>query len=381
MTAADDLIQEWRQRLQQDCPDQGQAIRDSMVQWLVGETPEQLNHLAADELAIVKQALDYRYRILRQRYWGISADVAYQRLLRRLSSLFLIRSKIRTWIALSRDRKRTVQDVLQEVLQDMLQSDRHLRQQITWVARCSRQSWLRNLLTLATLEEYCLRPIRNQPLVVYRFVNYLRRSQKAGMTQVPTGELVRLVSDEVATDDPEASLSLLDVQALFHYQEQAAMTEQQILRAQVKQEFMTYLSQKLDHTATRWLELHLQGCSQDTIAQRLNLPVRQVYRLREKISYHAVRVFTLKEQPELVLNWLKISPSEHNLGLTPTQWEQFWASCNDLQRQIIEQFKQGQSIDAIAQQLNLSPKQVQSEWAQLYLEAQGWRSRTNESNG
>jgi len=242
MTAADDLIQEWRQRLQQDCPNQGQAIRESVVQWLVGETPEQLDQMSADELAITQQALDYRYRILRQRYWGISAEMGYQRLLRRLSSLFLIRSKIRTWIALSRDRKRTVQDVLQEVLQDMLQSDRHLRQQITWVARCSRQSWLRNLLTLATLEEYCLRPIRNHPLVGYRFVNYLRRSQKAGVTQVPTGELVRLVSDEIATDDPETSLSLLDVQALSRYQEQTALIEQQILRTQVKQEFMAYLA-------------------------------------------------------------------------------------------------------------------------------------------
>ena len=67
---------------------------------------------------------------------------------------------------------------------------------------------------LATIEEYCLRPIRNQPLLVYRFVNYLRRSQRGGMTQVPSAELIQLISEEIGTSEADGSLSLLDFEAL-----------------------------------------------------------------------------------------------------------------------------------------------------------------------
>ncbi|BAS56702.1 hypothetical protein NIES2135_39820 [Leptolyngbya boryana NIES-2135] len=36
----------------------------------------------------------------------------------------------------------------------------------------------------------------------------------------------------------------------------------------------------------------------------LDMPIKQVYRLREKVNYHAVRVFAQKSQPELVTEWL-----------------------------------------------------------------------------
>jgi DNA-binding CsgD family transcriptional regulator len=56
--------------------------------------------------------------------------------------------------------------------------------------------------------------------------------------------------------------------------------------------------------AAEWLRLYLQGQTQEAIAQTLDIPVKQVYRLREKITYHAVRVFATKDQPELVASWL-----------------------------------------------------------------------------
>jgi hypothetical protein len=34
------------------------------------------------------------------------------------------------------------------------------------------------------------------------------------------------------------------------------------------------------------------------------VPIKQVYRLREKVTYHAVKVFGVKQQPELVAEWL-----------------------------------------------------------------------------
>lgn len=374
MARAEDIEQAWRSRLQLDLPHQDSAAQTAIANWLLGEDRERFDQLLAEELDIAHRAMDYRYRILRQRYLGVSADQAYRRLIQRLSSLFLIRNKIRTWIALSRDRQRTVQDVLQEVIQEMLLSDRHLRQQVAWIGKCTSSPQLRNALMLASTEEYCLRPIRNQPLLVYRFVNYLRRSQRGGMTQVPSGDLIRLVSEEVGTDEADSTVSLLDSQAVNDYQEQQYWEEQEAVRSRVKQAFVNYLIETVDPLAAKWLELHLQGYSQEVIAQKLDLPVRQAYRLREKINYHAVRVFTLKNHPELVTTWLGTSLKEHRFGLTPDQWEQFWAELTPDQQTLIAQILKGETIETIARDSNVRVSQVMGEWSKLYLAAQNLRN-------
>lgn len=377
MSVAEDIAQEWRSRLRKDHPNQSADVLDSLAQWLLGEDKQRFDRLANPDLSVARRAIDYRYRILQQRYWNVSPERAYRQLIKRLSGLFLIRSKVGTWIALSRDRQRSVVDVVQEVIQEMLQSDRNLKHQLSWIARCTANNRLRNLLTLATLEEYCLRPIRNQPLIVYRFVNYLRRIQKGGMTQVPSGEMIRLISEEISGDEPDTTLSLLDLEAVATYEEEQDLTEQQVLREQVKSRFMDYLSNTLDDTAADWLRLHLKGYSQEAIAKRLQLPIRQVYRLREKVSYHAVRVFTLKEQPDLVFGWLKTSLKEHNFGLTPAEWELFWQRRTDEERRLLNAFKQLDTLDAVAKRLNCKPKQAHTQWAQLYMEAQAVRSQSD----
>ncbi|MGF1569285.1 MAG: HetZ-related protein 2 [Nodosilinea sp.] len=372
---ADNIAEDWLSRLQADYPDQPQAVCQSVVNWLVGECPEQLGALPPKEFAVACQAIEYRYRILQQRYWNVGPEQGYRALIKRLSGSFLIRSKVSTWISLSRDRQRTVVDVIQEVIQEMMRSDRHLGQQLSWIGTCTQNPRLRNLLMLASLEEYCLRPIRNQPLIVYRFVNYLRRSQKGGMTQVPTGELIRLVSEEIAPDSAEDSLSLLDVEAWNNYQTEQTELEQEVLRTQVKTSFMGYLSRHLDDTATRWLDLHLKGFSQDQIAQALNLPVQQVYRLREKISYHALKIFALKEQPAMVLGWLQTSLEEHNFGLTPAQWQTFCDQLTPEQLAILQASQAGQSVEEIANQLGQKTRHIQTQRVQLYLKAQEFRAQ------
>ncbi|MGC1217934.1 MAG: HetZ-related protein 2 [Phormidesmis sp.] len=368
----EDMLAYWRERLRLDLPDQSDATREPIVQWLVGEA-ERFEPMALKEIRLAKKAMDYRYRIFMSRYWGLSPDRAYKRLLQKLGGLFLIRSKIRVWIALSRDRKRAVKDVLQEVIQEMLQSDRHMRAQTEWIGQCTPRVSLRSLLTLATIEEYCLRPIRNQPLLVYRFVNYLRRSQRGGMTQVPSAELIRLISEEIGTDDADGTLSLLDFEALDRYEVQKEYEAQAAARQLVKQQFADYLNDTLGDTAVQWLELHLQGYAQDSISRQLGLNVREAYRLREKISYHAIRIFTLKQQPDLVFSWLKTSLKQHNLGLTLTEWDQYWEKLSAPQQTMLNAFKSGRSVDEIAQTCELTPKQVSSQWAELYLLAQETR--------
>jgi len=59
-----------------------------------------------------------------------------------------------------------------------------------WPAECTVDARLRNALLFASTEEL-FAPVRNQPLLVYRFVNYLRRT-RGGITNVPN-DLIRLV--------------------------------------------------------------------------------------------------------------------------------------------------------------------------------------------
>ncbi len=310
MALAEELANEWRSRLEADLPESGTAMRESIIAWLIGEDKSRFDELNDSLRQISMQAMDYRYRILKQRYLNVGPERAYKRLIQRLSSLFLIRNKIRTWIALSRDRQRTVVDVLEEVIQELLQNDTYMQQQILWISKCTSDRRLRNALLLASAEEYCLRPIRNQPLLSYRFVNYLRRSQRGGMTQVPAKDFIRLVSEEVAPDEADGAVSLLDSQAVAQYQDSQATAELQELREAVRQKFEAYLIEKVGPVAAQWLQLYLQGQSQEAIAQALDMPVRQVYRLREKINYHAVRVFASKSQRELVISWLGTRTAE-----------------------------------------------------------------------
>ncbi len=374
MTLAEKLAQDWKSRLEKDCQDENSSTRQSVVRWLLGNQPDRFDTLHPTQLAIATGAIDFLYRILISRYLGLPPEQAYRNLIGRLGGLVVLRQKIQAWVSLSRDRQRSVVDVLQEVIQEMLNSDRYLQQQIAWIAECTSDTRLRNSLLLATVEEYCLRPIRNQPLLVYRFVNYLRRSQRGGLTQVPAGDWVRLVSEQVLPDDTDEPVSLLDEQAMSDYVETQAWEERQAQRQIVQAEFEAYLAAQVDPLASQWLRLYLQGRSQEAIAEALNVPIKQIYRLREKVSYHAIRVFAVKQSPELVASWLETSLQEHSLGLTPSQWEQYWQSLTDAQRHLIESLKAGKSVETIASELKLKTNQVIGEWSKLYLAAQSLRN-------
>jgi len=374
MLIAEKLADVLRKQLQVDCENISQQTQESIIKWLMGKDLERYETLAPNQLVIAQQAIDYRYRILRHRYLGVGPERAYKNLITRLGSLVMLRNKIKTWVALSRDRQRAVVDVLQEVIQELLQSDRYLQEQIGWIRECTEDSRLRNALLLTSTEEYCMRPIRNQPLLLYRFVNYLRRSQRGGITQVPTGDLVRLVSEEIVPEEADNPLSLLDNQAIAQYQENQEWEEKQAARIAVKQEFETYLAKNVDSVASEWLRLYLQGRSQEEIARALNKPIKEIYRLREKISYHAIKVFALKVQPEIVSAWLETSLSEHRLGLTPTQWQEYRESLTPEQRRLLDKLTTGKTLEAVAQDLNLKTNQVVGEWSQLYLAAQEKRN-------
>ncbi len=285
---AEELKQYWVHKLKVECQ-QSDAKRESIICWLLGSDLNRFDLIDSQQLALAKQGMEYRYQILARRYLGVEPKKAYYSLTTRLLSLVLLRNKIQTWIALGYDRTSTVTEVLQEVLQNLMISDRYMQQQMIWIAQFTTDSSLRDALLFASLEEYCLRPIRNQPLVYYRFVNYLRQIQRGGLTQVPKHESLKLVADEISTEDSDKKLNLLDNHALAEYSRAQVTWEQQILRSEIKQKLSGYLAENVGPEAVKWLELYLQGKSQSAIAETLNLPIQQVYRMREKIQYHASR--------------------------------------------------------------------------------------------
>ncbi|MCL2929413.1 MAG: HetZ-related protein 2 [Trichodesmium sp. St16_bin4-tuft] len=373
MTFAEALAQEWRTRLQEDYPNHSSDVHNSIICWLLGNDSNKLDSFTPVQKEITSQGREFLYRILGQRYLEASPEQAYQNLIQRLSGLVMLREKIRAWVSTSRDRQRSAIDVLQEVVQEMLNSDRYLQQQMANIAECTKNPHLRNSLLLASVEEYCVRPIRNQPLLVYRFVNYLRRTQKGGLTQVPVKEWVKFISDDISYGDTEDKVSFLDTVVTSEYNDGETIEKYQ-LRSKVLEEFEKYLAEKVDQKAVEWLRLYIRGNTQYEIAKALNIPVQKIYRLREKVSYHAIRVFALKQQPELIASWLEISLNDNSLGLTPSKWREYWQNLNHQQRHLVEALKSGATLEEIAKELNLKTNQVISEWTQLYLDAQSLRN-------
>ena len=103
-SVAKELTQYWQKRLAVECPEQSEANRESIILWLLGSDSKRFEMISPKDLEIAKQAMEYRYRILIQRYLGWGCERAYRNLITRLGSLVTLRNKIQTWRSLSRDR-------------------------------------------------------------------------------------------------------------------------------------------------------------------------------------------------------------------------------------------------------------------------------------
>lgn len=287
----EDLVRIWHWQLAFDYANLSVATRESIVCWLFENNTERLSQLTKEQMQLVQKGMAYRYRILKHRYLEQAPEQSYRRLLTRLNSLALLQNKIRMTVALSRDRHRRTIEVLQKFLPDLLQRDCYLQQQMAAIASCTDDLRLRHALLFTTIEEYCLRPVRDRPLIVHRFINYMRRLSPGGITKVPKSGEIRIVVAQLPTEDSDRAFSLLDAQAIEQYNEHQEAIEQQQQRQEVKQQLSEYLEQKLGFLAVKWLNLYLQGQSQRAIAAQLNITTKEVYRLREKVCYHATRLF------------------------------------------------------------------------------------------
>jgi DNA-binding CsgD family transcriptional regulator/DNA-directed RNA polymerase specialized sigma24 family protein len=376
MTRLEQVTQAWQARLEATCSDQSLEVRSSILKWLLGANPERINAINDHDLYLLQQHLNYRYTILRDRYLNLAPPLAYQRLMRRLISATLIHQTFRTWVEQNRDRQRSLMEMLEEVVQEMLEHDTYLQNQCIWTQHCTNSDPLRHLFLFASLEEYALRPIRNQPLISLRMLTHLVRLYRGGITQVPYKEFIYLISDRNLQWTEELEYpSYFDAPAMEQYEDSLLVEDQHYSRHNVQREFEVYLNQELGEIAVTWLRLYLQGYSQEKASELLGVPLKQLYRLREKITYHAIKVFSVRVQPDLVAEWLNISLQEHNLGLTPSQWDRFWSTLTPRQHLILKGLKKGLSLETIAVQYHLKRNQVNAEWGRLYLAAQRLRNQ------
>lgn len=368
------LTQEWRSRLDETCSDQPEKVRSSILQWLLGENPERLNQLSPAEQRLVCGGLNYRYRILTERYLRVSPEKAHELLMRRFASLTQIGQKVFALVEQSRDRQRTIMQVVEEVIQEMLENDRHLQNQCQWIHHCTPIPRLRSLLLFTALEEYGLRSVHNLPLILYRIYNHLKRSQRGGLTQVPSNQLIHLSSEQLFGGTEDEYFNVLEPQAIFQHEREQAELELNGYRRNVQKDFEQHLAQELDDTAVQWFRLYMKGYTQEVIAKTLQIPIKKIYRLREKISYHAIRIFSLRIKPDLVAEWLHTSLQEHGLGLTPQQWIIYRQTLSSRQCEILDALKAGETFETIAVKYKTSTNQIMGEWARLFFAAQELRN-------
>jgi hypothetical protein len=171
VTEAEKLIQYWRSRLDAEYPQLHDS--ESIICWLLESYLAQPDKLEFQALDIAAQHIEYRYQILHERYLGQGQESAYRNLIIRLGNALTLESKVQTWVTKSRKHQMRVLDILDEVLQALLQRDSYMHQQITYISQLTTDTQLRNALLLASLEEYCLQPVHNRPLVLYHCIKYL----------------------------------------------------------------------------------------------------------------------------------------------------------------------------------------------------------------
>ncbi|ACK65478.1 conserved hypothetical protein [Rippkaea orientalis PCC 8801] len=162
----------WRKRLVRDLPHCDQQKSESILCWLLSHETE-TNSLSHD-LASVNERLNYRYRILRQRYLYVDSHQAYGHLISRLGSVLVGIASVQRWMKQRFNSQHETLRLIQIVVQELLDNDVNLQKRIKPISRYTTDPSLHKALVFATVEEYCLQKVHNQPLLIHRLRQYLQ---------------------------------------------------------------------------------------------------------------------------------------------------------------------------------------------------------------
>jgi DNA-binding protein Fis len=229
---------------------------------------------------------------------------------------------------------------------------------------------------LAFTERYAKRRIRlgsrnTQQLIVLRAQTFVQQHPPELSVDMAQAVESRPTESEAAWDEA------MQQQVRDKMVSQDPDTSEQMLRQSVIQALITYLEERQHKDCADYFILRLQNLSADEIETILDLTPRQRDYLQQRFKYHLIR-FALLHQWELVHEWLG-ADLEHNLGLTPQQWQSFQSTLALQKLSLLEMKKQRLPDEAIAQSLGWKVSQVHKQWFKLL--EQAWELRNSFASG
>lgn len=226
---------------------------------------------------------------------------------------------------------------------------------------------------MAFCERYAKRRIplpgsRAQQLIILRAQTF---SQK----QPPETSVDMDMAAEGSAPDPETEgRNRAAAIARSFMVEQEGLLPDSSMRETVIKELIDYLKERQQQECLDYFILRLKDLSTGEIEEILDLTPRERDYLQQRFKYHLIR-FALSHRWELVHQWLG-ADLEHNLGLTPQEWQQFTQQLSDPQRQLLELKQQNADISEIARELSLSVAQTEKLWFKLLELAWDIRNRS-----
>lgn len=210
---------------------------------------------------------------------------------------------------------------------------------------------------------------RTQQLIILRAQTFSQQQPPETMVDI------ELAAEGGSDGDGRSSVSMPQVREQMMAQEPEIPED--TLRKTVIKELMQYLEERQQQDCADYFALRLQDLPAGEIEAILGLTSRQRDYLQQRFKYHLIR-FALSHNWELVHQWLE-ADLERNLGLTPQEWQNFYADITPQQRQLLELKQDGAEDRTVAQVLNCTVTQVQKQWTKLL--EQAWEIRNNLISG
>jgi hypothetical protein len=216
---------------------------------------------------------------------------------------------------------------------------------------------------MAFSEQYAKRRInlpgrRNQQLIVLRAQGFAKRQPEESSVDI------ELAVESGKGEDADAhSRSPLVKQVREQMVADAVDLSDSVLRDRVVGELMQYLESQDQQDCMNYLTLKLQDLSAPEIDDILGLSPRQRDYLQQRFKYH-VEKFARSHRWQLVHQWLG-ADLDQNLGMPPQKWAAFQETLPPDQRQLIQLKGSNASDQAIAKDLQCTPKQVHKRWVKV----------------
>jgi len=231
-------------------------------------------------------------------------------------------------------------------------------------------------------EQYAKRRITipgaiNQQIIVLRAQTFARRQPDETSVDIERAmESAR--TDEMEGQSRSPALQQVREQMVTEAEDPA----DQVLRDRIIQELIEYLESQNQPDCIDYFVLRLQDLPAAEIDEILDLSARQRDYLQQRFKYH-VEKFAQVHNWHLVHQWLGID-LEHNLGLSPDEWDAFVETLDPLQKQLLQlrrtQVRAGQrDMDAgeLSELLQCTPKRVNRTWGQILNLAWKYRNQKN----